>query len=207
MSGLRFSVSSAHAKPRAASPAIAFGLHVASNERIEALVLRVQIRIEPGSRTYGGAEKTLLRDLFGTPDRWHSTLHALSWADVPVVVPAFDDEAHAEIAVPCTYDFDISAARFLNAVEDGEIPLRFLFSGAIFREASSSFSSERVSWSSECSYRMPAAVWKQAMRECYGDDALIRVKRETLEQLQAVRALSGAASWDDLFERLAGART
>lgn len=202
MSEVRFAITGAAAKQHAASPAIAFGLHVQADEAIEAMVLRAQLRIEPQWRSYDGREKTLLNDLFGTPDRWQATLRTFSWADVPVMIPAFEGATDAEIAVPCTYDFDQAATRFLQALGDGEIPLRFLFSGAIFRYGSAGFSTDRVPWSCEAAYRMPLEVWRAAMRACYGDDALIRVSRETLERLHRYRALSGAASWDELLERL-----
>jgi hypothetical protein len=207
VSKLDFRVDDAKAKSHAASPTIAFALDVESDEPIEAMVLRVQLRIEPQWRSYDGTEKTLLNDLFGTPDRWQTTLRTFSWADVPVIVPGFEGSTRAEICIPCTYDFDQAATRFLHALAGGEVPLRFLFSGAIFRRGGKTFSTERVPWSCEYAYRMPLEVWQSAMRACYGDDALIRVHRETLEKLHRYRALAGAISWDDLFERLMGAPT
>lgn len=201
MTELHFSVAQAKAKEQAAMPAIAFRVAIACNEAIEALVLRAQLRIEPQWREYDGAEKTLLSELFGTPDRWDTTLRAFSWADVPVIVPGFEQQTQVEIAIPCTYDFDVAAAKYLNALGAGVIPVRFLFSGAIFRRTPS-FSSERVSWASECAYRLPHAVWKDAMRACYGDDALIRIRRETFERLVEYRALAGASTWDEVILRL-----
>ncbi len=202
MSALTFEITGAAAKRHAASPTIAFRVGITTGESIDAMILRAQIRIEPQWRNYDGTEKTLLNDLFGTPERWHTTLRSLSWADIPVAVPAFERETEAEANVPCTYDFDFAATRYLNSLGSGEIPVRFLFSGAVYRSAAAAFSTERVPWSSECAYRMPLNVWRDAMRSCYGDDALIRVNRETLDRLQRYRALSGATSWDDLFERL-----
>jgi hypothetical protein len=207
MTDLGFSIEGAKPKLYAAQPAIAFRLRIETSEPLEALVLRVQLRIEPQWREYNGAEQTLLSELFGTPERWNTTLRAFSWADVSLTVPGFEESITAEVPVACTYDFDVTATRFLNALGSGEIPLRFLFSGAIFRDGGSGFSTERVSWSSECAYHMPVEVWREALNACYGDDALIRVKRETLERLHRHRALSGATSWDEVLERLLGAPT
>jgi hypothetical protein len=205
VSDLRFEIVGAQAKRFAASPTIAFRLRVTTAQPIEALVLRVEIRIEPQWRAYDAAAKTLLGDLFGTPDRWQTTLRTFSWADVSLTMQGFPARADGDVNVPCTYDFDQAATRFLHAVGDGEVPLRFLFSGAIFRYGETGFSTERVPWSSECAYRMPVHVWHDAMRACYGDDALIRVSRETLERLHRYRALSGAINWDAFFERVLGA--
>lgn len=207
MSALKFEVTGAQAKQHVAIPSIAFRIRVTAGERIEALVLRAQLRIEPQWREYREEEQALLNDLFGTPERWNTTLRPLSWADVPLVVTAFDGETQAGVTVPCTYDFDLAASRFLNALDGGDIPVRFLFSGAIFRDGTQGFVTERVSWSSECAYRMPLDVWHQAMRACYGDSALIRVSRDTLARLQRYRALSGTTNWDELLERLMGAPT
>lgn len=199
MTDLQFSVINALPKLHAASPAIRFVLQIRSGEGIEALLLRTQIRIEPQWRAYSEAEKPLLRDLFGTPDRWEKTLHALAWADVPVMVTAFTGETQADVNVPCTYDFDVTASRFFSALEGGHIPLRFLFSGSIFRNGANAFSTERVSWSSECAYRMPYEVWDDTMRAYYGDSALIRIDRETFEYLQRLRAETSATSWDEVI--------
>jgi Family of unknown function (DUF6084) len=202
-----FAITGAHAKSRAATPTICLGLNVRSPERVEAMVLRAEIRIEPQWRNYSPEEQALLNDIFGAPERWGTTLRAFSWADLPAVVTAFEGETPARIEVPCTYDFDVTATRFLHALSDGHIPLRILFSGAIFYAGPKGFSCERVPWSAEASYRMPASVWRDAMRVCYGSDALLRVKAETLEHLHRMRALTGALSWDELFERSIGAVT
>lgn len=207
MSDLRFSIEDAKPKPYTALPTIAFRLRIACAEPLEALVLRAQVRIEPQWRQYGGPEQTLLSDLFGTPERWNTTLRTFSWADVSVTVPGFDETTVAEVPVTGTYDFDVTATRFLNALGGGDVPLRFLFSGAVFRASASGFSTERVAWSSESAYRMPVSVWRDAMAACYGDDALVRIKRTTLERLHRHRALSGATSWDEVLERLFGAPT
>jgi Family of unknown function (DUF6084) len=199
----QFSVVDAEAKAHAASPTIRFKLAIrCQGAAVEAIVLRTQIRIEPQWRSYDAAEQDLLVDLFGTPDRWNTTLHALAWADVPVMVPAFDRETEVDVAVACTYDFDVAATRFFNAVAGGEIPLRFLFSGSIFRRSEESFLVEMLSWSSECGYRMPWRVWRSAMNACYGDSALLRVDREMFVQLQRVRAKIGAHSWEQTFAHL-----
>jgi hypothetical protein len=207
MTELRFSIEDAKPKPYAALPTIAFRLRIASGAPLEALVLRAQVRIEPQWRDYNGTEQATLNDLFGTPERWNTTLRTFSWADVSVTVPGFDEITVAELPVAATYDFDVTATRFLNALGGGDVPLRFLFSGAVFRAGASGLSTERVAWSSECAYRMPVSVWREALAACYGDDALIRIKRETLERLHRHRSLGGATTWDEVLERLLGAPT
>ncbi len=203
MSELLFSVIDAQPKRHAASPTIRFRLRISgASEPIEAMVLRVQIRIEPQWRSYETGEQSMLNDLFGTPDRWNKTLHALSWADVPLMVPAFTGETQVDLHVPCTYDFDLAATRFFNALGGGEVPLQLFFSGSIFRHATQSFAVEMLSWNCECAYRMPLQVWRAAMESCYGDSAMLRIDRETFERLSRVRAANGFTSWEQTLEKL-----
>ena len=37
-----------------------------------------------------------------------------------------------DLPVPCTYDLEVAASRYLDALGDGEVPLEFLFSGTVF---------------------------------------------------------------------------
>ncbi len=206
MSGLRFTVTQAQAQQRAALPTIVFRLRIeCDGEPIEAMVLRAQLRIEPQWRAYDAQQQALLNDMFGTPERWDKTLHTLSWADVPVVVPAFTRHTEVNVPVACTYDFDVTATRYLSALPEGDIPLRFLFSGSVFRRAQEGFSAEQVPWECECGYRMQAGTWQDAMKACYGDAALLRVDRETFDALHAFRARSGLTSWEHTFTRLLNA--
>ena len=46
--------------------------------------------------------------------------------------PGFTGQHRVELPVPCTYDFEVAAAKYLHALDDGEIPLLFLFSGTVF---------------------------------------------------------------------------
>ena len=99
------------------------------------MVLRCQIQIEATKRHYGPGEESRLRDLFGERERWGQTLRAMLWTHASVVVPPFTGETIAELPVPCTYDFNVAATKYFYALEEGEIPLDFLFSGSVFYEA------------------------------------------------------------------------
>ena len=43
--------------------------------------------------------------------------------------------ADVDLPVPCSYDFNLAATKYFAALEGGDIPLCFLFSGTIFYEA------------------------------------------------------------------------
>lgn len=194
---LQFEILDAAPAQRSAQPAVIFRVRVSTGTQpVEAMVLHADVRIEPQWRAYDATAQPLLEDLFGTPDRWDKTLHVLTWADVPVMVRAFERETEFDVRVPCTYDFDASVTRYFTAVADGEIPVRMLYSGAVFRRSSEGFSGEMVPWSCEAVYRMPVALWQSAMQAVYGDAAFLRIDRTTFDRLRELRASLHAASWD-----------
>jgi len=70
-------------------------------------------------------------------------LKSVTWAQVSTVVPAFDREVDVDLPIPCTYDFEVAAAKYLHAVREGDIPLRLLFSGTPSPCARKDFGSSR----------------------------------------------------------------
>jgi Family of unknown function (DUF6084) len=65
------------------------------------------------------------------------------------------------VPVACTCDFEVTAAKYLDALEGGDVPLLFLFSGTVFAKAENGFRVEQVAWDKESAYRVPVAVWPQ----------------------------------------------
>ena len=50
-------------------------------------------------------------------------------------VPAFTGSTTATLTIPCTLDLDVAATKYFHGLDDGDIPLLFLFSGSVFYEA------------------------------------------------------------------------
>lgn len=196
---MEFSVLGAHAVPHAAAPALAFRLRIRAARAVQAILLNTQIRIEPRQRAHTAEEKDRLADVFGTADRWGTTLHPLTWTQSNISVAAFEGEIEVDLTAPCTYDFEVTAAKYLAAVEGGEIPLRFLFSGTVFVKSPAGFLVEPVPWNKEAVYRMPVAAWREVMETFFPASAWIRVGRETLDRLQRLRAQRGSLGWDEFF--------
>ena len=81
MPDLTFQVAGAAVVPYAATPQLAFKLHITNappDEPIQAIALRCQIQIETQRRRYDPADHALLLDLFGEPERWSTTLRSMS---------------------------------------------------------------------------------------------------------------------------------
>ena len=204
MTGLKFAVVEARADSHAAAPTLLFRLRIQSLRPVHAILLRCQLQIEPRRRPHRPSEQERLADLFGDAPRWKDTLKPLIWSRSSFTVPAFDDSIETELAVACTYDFDVAAAKYLDALEDGEIPVLFLFSGTIFAKEADGFRVEQVPWDNEASFRMPVRLWRDLMNAFFPDCAWIRLRRESLDSLQRFRARNGLASWDEVLEALIG---
>src|SRR5262249_45573501 len=159
---------------------------------VHAVALSCQIRIEPARRRYGAGEQGRLLDLFGTPERWGQTLRPLLWTHAGVVVRRFAGATDADLPVPCSYDFSLAATRYFDALEGGEIPLCFLFSGTIVYEgAGGGLQVAQVPWDREAYFRLPAAAWKALMDLYYPNGAWLRLRKDVFDRLGAYRRRCG----------------
>ncbi len=78
--------------------------------------------------------------------------------------------------MPCTYDLEVASARYLQALDDGTIPLLLLFSGTVFLAQGNGYSVELVPWSSEASFRMPVSVWQDVVNLHFPGSAWLRLQ-------------------------------
>jgi hypothetical protein len=200
---LAFRVEGAEPLGFAAVPTLRFALAIesAGPEPIRSLLLDVQLQIAARRRSYAADEETGLLDLFGEPERWGTTLRTLLWTRTTLVVPAFEASTAVGLEVPCTYDFEVTAARYLAALSDGEVPLEFLFSGTAFY-GEGALRAERISWESEAAYRLPVAVWRATMDQHFPGSAWLRLSRESLDRLAAYRGRHALPSWEATIDAL-----
>jgi len=201
MAELTFSCTQASASRYAATPTLSFKLTIteSSGVPVHAIALRCQIRIEPHRRRYSAAEAQRLHDLFGDTSRWADTVKPIQLAMVSTMVPTFTSLTEIGLQVPCTYDLEVASARYLQGLDDGTIPLLFLFSGTVFTAPGGSatgFSVELIPWSSEAVYRMPVRVWREVVDLHFPGSAWLRCSRETLDALSAFKAEHALATWD-----------
>ncbi|MDQ3990546.1 MAG: DUF6084 family protein [Actinomycetota bacterium] len=188
----------------AASPTVVFRLRVVEKTgvRMHAMLLRCQIRIEPQRRRYDDAEAEQLLELFGERPQWGDSLKAMQFASIGVMVPSFTGQKEVDVPVPCTYDFEVATAKYFHGLEEGEVPLLFLFSGTIFLKTEAGFQIEQVPWNLENRHRMPVTVWRQLMDGFFPNSGWIRMRRDTLAALQHYKGRHVFASWEDAFAAL-----
>jgi hypothetical protein len=204
MIALGFQVLGVRAEPYAAVPTLMFRLRITeeTGERIHTIALRCQIQIEPRQRHYEGVEKERLFELFGEAPRWGETLQTLLWTHATLMVQGFTASCEVDLPVACTYDFEISAAKYFHALDDGEIPLLMLFSGTAFTRGQTGFSVEPVPWEKEAHFRLPVRVWRELMDHYFPGGAWIRLRRESFDALHQFRGRRALATWDDAVEAL-----
>jgi hypothetical protein len=188
----------------AAAPTLLFRLQITELTRtpIQAMALRCQIRIEPQRRRYSREEAERLVDLFGEPSRWADTLKPMQFAYVDRMIPGFVGRTEVELPVGCTYDLEVAASRYFDALEEGEVPLLLLFSGTVFYGGEKGFRVEQIPWHKEASYRMPVSVWRELMDLYFPGSGWLRLRRDTIERLGRFKSGRALPTWDDALNAL-----
>ncbi len=206
MPDLSFEVIGAEVPPFAAVPTLIFKLRIANappEDHIHSISLRSQIQIAVNRRRYSPEAQVRLLELFGEPHRWGDTLRPLLWTHCSAVIPQFSGSAVADLPISCTYDFEIAATKYFDALEDGEIPLNFLFSGTIFYEGEAgNLQVEQIPWSREAFYRLPVATWKEMIARYYPNSAWIRLHKDVFDRLYQYKATQSLPTWEAAITRL-----
>lgn len=204
MPDLDFQVEGADILPYAVAPTLVFRLAIENTdgEPVRSVALKTQIRILSQQRHYTGDERERLVELFGALQRWGETLKPMVWAHTIIQVPAFTGSTVVEMPVPCTYDFEVVSAKYFHALEHGEIPLEFLFSGTIFYAGHAGLQVSQVSWEKEAHYRLPAGLWHKLMDVYFPNSAWLRLRKDVFDGLYAYKTRQGLATWEDALERL-----
>ena len=200
---LGFSVIGAERVEHAAVPTLRFALEISSVVPVRSVLLDVQLQIAARRRGYDAAANDRLFELFGPVADWGTSLRTLLWTRTTLVVPAFSEATEVALDVPCSYDLEVTASRYLDALTDGTVPLEFLFSGSVFYSGDDgALQTTRLSWQSEAEYALPVAVWKETMERYFRGTAWVRLSKESFDRLSAYKSRNAFASWDDALEAL-----
>src|SRR5206468_2382419 len=109
----------------------------------------------------------------------------------------------ADLPVPCTFDFNVAAAKYFYALEDGEIPLCLLFSGTIFYAGDGgALQVVQISWEKEVNYRLPVSVWKRMMDLYYPNTAWLCLRQDVFDRLYQYKSRRMLPTWEQALESL-----
>ncbi|MEV5712933.1 DUF6084 family protein [Amycolatopsis mediterranei] len=188
----------------AASPTLAFKLRISelTGQPVHAMVLRVQIRIEPQRRRYADDESELLTHLFGDRSRWGETLKPFQFTTISVTVPGFSGATEIDAEVPCTYDLEVAAGKYFHALSEGVVPMVLLFSGTVFGKGGPGFWVEQVPWHTQAECRMPVTVWDELMSRYFPNVGWIKLPLETVDALLKYKAANAIPTWEAAIEQL-----
>ena len=206
MPELDFRVESVAAVRYAAAPTLAFRLQVTNANReeiIHSMALRAQIQIEVTRRHYSAEEPARLNDLFGEPTRWGRTLKTMLWTHVAMNASPFQGETTVDIPVPCTFDFNVATTKYFHGLDEGDLPLNFLFSGMVFYQSEpEGLQVAPISWEKEAKFRLPLKIWKQMIEEYYPNTAWLCLRRDAFERLYEYKVRNGIPTWEEVIERM-----
>jgi Family of unknown function (DUF6084) len=202
---LEFKLEGAEVADFAAIPSLVFKLRIENleDEPVRSVALNTQIRIAATARHYEAAEQERLLELFGEPSRWKDTLRSLLWTHTVLQVPRFSGSTVVDMPVACTYDLEVVAAKYFYALEDGEVPLEFLFSGTIFYAGEDGrLQTTRISWEKEAEFRLPVRLWKEMMDQYFPNSAWVRLRKDAFDQLYDYKVRKGLPTWEATVEAL-----
>lgn len=205
MPDLDFAVEAVTAVDGSLTPLLEFALHIdeVDGRDIDTIALSCQIMIEAVRRPYAAREREALLDLFGAPQRWGTSLKTMLWTHASMVVPGFAGTGTAKLIVPASFDLSLASAKYFFALEDGEVPLTFQFSGTVFyRDAEAALMTERIPWTKEARFRLPVAVWRDLIERHYPDGAWLCLRRDVFDRLYRYKAQRAVPTWETVIDEL-----
>src|SRR3954470_3887989 len=206
---LAFAVDGAARVQHAAAPTLRFDVRIGAlgGRPVRSILLDTQVQIAARRRGYDGDARERLFELFGPPEAWGTSLRTLLWTRTTLVVPPFTGSTVVALDVPCSYDLEVVASRYFDALEGGEVPLEFLFSGSIFFSGEGGqLQTARIPWEREAEYRLPVRVWRETLDAHFRDTAWLRVGKASFDRLAAYKARHALATWEDALDMLLEAR-
>ena len=205
MPDLVFSIDGVHAVDASLTPQLAFTLGITDRQggSIDTILLHTQVMIEAVRRPYEPREREAMLDLFGAPERWGTTLRTMLWTHAQMVVPRFEGSTTAILPVATSFDLSLAATKYFFALEQGEAPLNFQFSGTVFhRTLDGDLLTERIPWSAEARFRMPVSVWRDLMDQQYPDGAWLCLRRDVFDRLYRHKARRQVPTWESVIDEL-----
>jgi Family of unknown function (DUF6084) len=191
---------------RGVVPLLSFRVRVTESAGVpvDAVTLESQIQIEAARRRYKDArEQEALLDLFGEPHRYAKTVRTLVLGIATTQVQSFTESTEVSVRLPSSFDLGLAWVKYFHALEEGEVPLAFQFSGTIFYQAEGAgLQIAKIPWDREALFRMPLKTWKQMVDDHYPDDNWLTLKRDVFDRLYRYKARNSLSSWEEVVTRL-----
>ena len=130
-------------------------------------------------------------------------MRSLLWTHNTLQVPPFSGSTVVDMTIPCTYDLEVIGSKYFYALEDGEVPLEFLFSGTVYYAGEGGrLQIVRISWEKEAEFRLPVRLWKEMMERYFPNSAWIRLRKDAFDRLYDYKVRRGLPTWEAAVEAL-----
>jgi hypothetical protein len=96
----------------------------------------------------------------------------------------------------------VASSKYFHGLEEGLVPLEFLFSGSVFYAGEAGLQIEQISWDKEAKFRLSIQLWKEMMEEYFPNSTWVRLRKDTFDKLYAYKASRGLHDWDAALEGL-----
>jgi Family of unknown function (DUF6084) len=97
----------------------------------------------------------------------------------------------------------VVSTKYFHALEEGEMPLEFLFSGSVFyRRGAGGLQIVQIPWEKEAQFRLPVRLWKQTMDHYFPNSVWLRLHQDTFNRLYGYKVHKGLPTWEAAFEEL-----
>ncbi len=74
--------------------------------------------------------------------------------------------------IPCSYDLELAAAKYLHSLPDGVAPMALHFNGTVYyRGDDGALQMVLVPWTKSIDFKLPVAVWREAIEHYFPDTA------------------------------------
>ncbi len=200
-----FAVLGMRAVRHSAAPMVSLDLQISepTGRSVYMIALRIQLMLEPARRSYDARARAALEELFGAPERWALTTRPLLWSQLDVLVGPFTSQTVVEVPIPCSYDLELAAVKYLHALDAGFAPAAAHFNGTVYyRGEDGRIQIVLVPWTKSIGFHMPVAVWREAIGQHYPGTAWLAVRERTLERLRREKLRRGAATFDETVRAL-----
>ena len=110
---------------------------------------------------------------------------------------------HGDVAVPCSFDFNVAATKYFHGLTEGAAPLTLLFSGSVFyRDPADRLQIAQIPWSKEASFQLPIGLWRQMIDRYYPDGAWLRLPRALFEDISRYKRQRGLPTFEAALQKL-----
>jgi hypothetical protein len=169
-------------------------VNACSGELVQSINLRSHVQVEAARRRYTSEETAALADLFGSPERWAMTLKPLWWANTQVTAAAFLGSTLVDVSIPFSFELNLGVPKYMSAVQQGDVPLAFLFSGTVFYVGPNNrVQIAQIPWDREAAFRLPVSACKQLLASSGAGSSWTALHTAVADRIERLRTVNASA--------------